>query len=108
VGGLAAGGFRKGDAFAIWSQNVPEYAVALNGAALAGGVVTTINPPYNAIELAHQLRDAGARVLVTAPRSIDTALRAAKSAGVKDVYVFGRAEGAVPLPRPDKPRAGKP
>jgi PAS domain S-box-containing protein len=95
--GLALRGFGAGDVFAIWSPNVPEYAVALYGATLAGGVVTTINPLYNAIELAHQLRDAGARALVTAPQSINMALRAAKSAGVEDVYVFGRADGALPF-----------
>ena len=42
--GLAARGFKKGDVFAIYSPNCPEYAVAFHAVALAGGIVTTINP----------------------------------------------------------------
>ena len=62
AGGLAARGFGRGDVLAIWSPNVPEYATAAYGAGLAGGIVTTINPLYNAIEVVHQLRDSGARL----------------------------------------------
>jgi PAS domain S-box-containing protein len=95
--GLASSGFGKGDVLAIWSPNLPEYPVAFYGAALAGGAVTTINPLFNAIELAHQLRDAGARTLITSPPCIETARRAAASAGVTNLYVFGEAEGAAPF-----------
>ena len=43
---LAARGFAKGDRFAIFCPNLPEYAIAFHGAALAGGVVTC-SPPTN-------------------------------------------------------------
>ena len=46
AGGLAARGFGKGDVFAIYSPNIPEYAVIFHGVTLAGGTVTTINPTY--------------------------------------------------------------
>ena len=46
--GLAARGFTKGDVFAIYSPNLPEYAVAFFGIAAAGGISTTINPTYTA------------------------------------------------------------
>jgi PAS domain S-box-containing protein len=95
--GLAARGFGRGDVLAVWSPNLLEYAAVVYGAGLAGGVVTTINPLYNAIELAHQLRDARARVLVAAPQFAGTALQAAESAAVRDVFVFGEARGAEPL-----------
>ncbi len=39
--GLSARGFRKGDVFAIYSPNLPEYAIALHAVSLLGGVVTT-------------------------------------------------------------------
>ena len=42
--GLAARGFRKGDVFAIYSPNVPEYAVAFHAVSLLGGINTTISP----------------------------------------------------------------
>jgi PAS domain S-box-containing protein len=95
--GLAARGFGKGDVLAIWSPNVLEYAVAAYAAGLAGGIVTTINPLYNAIELVHQLRDSGARVLVVAPQFAETAAAASGSARVRDVFVFGEADGGEPF-----------
>ena len=41
--------------FAIYSPNVPEYAVAFHAVSLLGGINTTINPLYTATELAQQL-----------------------------------------------------
>src|SRR5688572_3670988 len=41
--GLARRGFRKGDVLAIFSPNLPEYAVAFHAVAMLGGVCTTIN-----------------------------------------------------------------
>src|SRR5216683_5314255 len=67
--GLAKRGFGKGDVLAIYCPNLPEYAIVFLGVAMAGGINTTVNPLYTADELANQLRDSGARFLVTAPRS---------------------------------------
>src|SRR5207244_13651036 len=62
---LSRRGFRKNDVFAIYSPNLPEYAVAFHAVSLIGGVVTTINPQYTASELSRQLEDAHAQYLVT-------------------------------------------
>ena len=56
-------GLRKGDRVGIYSPNLPEYAPAFHGVALAGGVVTTLNPLYREREVVHQLSDAGATAL---------------------------------------------
>jgi len=95
--GLAARGLAKGDVFAHYSPNVPEYAVAFYGVAAAGGVNTTVNPLYTADELAHQLDDAGARFLLTVPPFLDKASQAAARSGVEEVFVLGQAEGATPF-----------
>lgn len=95
--GLARRGFSKGDVFAIFSPNVPEYAVAWHGVALAGGVNTTINPLYTPEELAFQLNDAGAVYLLTIPQFLDRALEAARQSAIKEVFVLGEAEGATPF-----------
>ena len=95
--GLQARGFEKGDTFAIFLPNVPEYAVAFHGAAFAGGVATTINPVYNVDEIEHQLKDAGAKFLVTHPGAVENAVRAAERTGVEEVFVLGEAEGATPV-----------
>ena len=67
--GLAARGFGRGDVLALFSPNLPEYALAVYGAMAAGGAVTTANPLLTPHELAFQLADAGASVLVTVPPS---------------------------------------
>ena len=93
--GLAGRGFGKGDVLAVYMPNVPEYAVAFHGAATAGGKCTTANPLYTANELAHQLSDSSARMVITVPPFLDAALEAAERAGIADqVYVLGEAEGA--------------
>ena len=95
--GLAARGFSKGDVFAIYSPNIPEYAIAFFGVASAGGVNTTINPTYTAKELRHQLLDSGATYLVTIPQFLEAAREAITDTGVKEIFVFGEAEGATPF-----------
>jgi acyl-CoA synthetase (AMP-forming)/AMP-acid ligase II len=42
--GLSRRGFGKGDVFALYCPNLPEYAVAFHGVASLGGINTTINP----------------------------------------------------------------
>jgi acyl-CoA synthetase (AMP-forming)/AMP-acid ligase II len=95
--GLVARGFRKGDVFAIFSPNVPEYAVAFHAVALAGGACTTVNPIYTADELRYQLEDSGARFLVTVPPCLEKAREAARGTRVGEVFVFGEAAGATPF-----------
>ena len=95
--GLAARGFGRGDVFAIYSPNVPEYAAAFFGVSTAGGVVTTMNPLYTAGEVNRQLRDSGARFLLTIPQFLDAATRGAEGTGVEEVFVFGEAAGATPF-----------
>jgi acyl-CoA synthetase (AMP-forming)/AMP-acid ligase II len=92
--GLARRGFRKGDVLAIYSPNLPEYAIIFNAVATLGGVNTTVNPLYTSGELANQLKDSGARFLITAPMFLDKAREAAATAGVTEIFVFGTAEGA--------------
>ena len=95
--GLAARGFTKGDVFAIYSPNLPEYAVAFFGVAAAGGISTTINPTYTATELRRQLQDSSARYLVTIPQFLDTAREAITETGVEEIFVFGDGKGATPF-----------
>jgi len=95
--GLAARGFAHGDVLALYGPNLPEYVLAAYGAMAAGGIVTGANPMLTAEELAGQLADANARLLVTVPPFLERALAAADKAGVQEVLVFGEAEGATPF-----------
>ncbi len=89
AGGLLAAGLERGEVVAILSPNIPEYAIVFHAVALAGGTVTTINPTYTVDEVAFQLRDAGARVLVTIGLFLETATAAAAETGVSEIYVIG-------------------
>jgi acyl-CoA synthetase (AMP-forming)/AMP-acid ligase II len=95
--GLAERGFGKGDVFAHYAPNLPEYAVAFHAVASVGGVSTTVNPLFTADELTVQLRHCGARLLVTVPDQLEKATAAAERAGVEETFVYGEAEGATPF-----------
>jgi acyl-CoA synthetase (AMP-forming)/AMP-acid ligase II len=92
--GLAERGFSKSDVLAIFSPNLPEYAVAFHAVAILGGIVMTINPLYTADELSYQLEDAHAKYLLTVPQLIDRAIEATENSKVKEIFVFGEAQGA--------------
>jgi acyl-CoA synthetase (AMP-forming)/AMP-acid ligase II len=94
--GLEARGFGRGDVLAVYMPNLPEYAVAFHGAASAGGKCTTVNPLYTSNELAQQLEDSGARLLLTVPPFLDAAREAAARTGA-EVFVVGEAEGETPF-----------
>lgn len=92
AGGLAQRGLARGEVVALHSPNLPAYAPLFHGVARAGGVVTTVNPLSTVRELAFQLRDSGARLLVTVGALGDTALEAAREAGLEEVYSLDEAE----------------
>ena len=95
--GLAARGLRPGEVVALFSPNLPEFAIAFHGTSLVGAACTSINPLYTHDELVFQLRHARARFLVTVPELAERAVAAAREAGVEEVYVFGEADGATPF-----------
>ena len=95
--GLSRRGFGKGDVLALWSPNLPEFAVAFHAVALLGGIVTTANPLNTAEEFARQLRDSGATLVVTIPALLPKAREAATDTRVRELFVFGEAEGATPV-----------
>ena len=94
---LAQRGFKKGDVLGIFSVNCPEYGVLFHAVAMLGGINTTLNPLYTAEEAAAQLKNAGAKILVTAPPFIEKAREAAEAAHIEELFVFGEAEGAKPF-----------
>jgi 4-coumarate--CoA ligase len=98
AGGLSARGFGAGQTVALMAPNIPEYCVVFHASAWAGGTVTTINPTYTAHEVNHQLKDAGADLLVTVAMFADTAKEAVKGTAVREIVVIGDApEGLTPL-----------
>ena len=95
--GLAERGIGKGDVVALYMPNLPEYAISFHGVCSAGAVNTTVNPLYTARELAHQLKDSRARLLITVAPFLETAREAAAEAGVDEIYVVGDPGGGTPF-----------
>ncbi|XOV87656.1 MAG: AMP-binding protein [Pseudomonadota bacterium] len=55
VGRALAARFKKGERVAVWAPNIPEWILLEFGAGLAGVVLVTVNPAYQAQELKYVL-----------------------------------------------------
>ncbi|MEV4946326.1 4-coumarate--CoA ligase family protein [Streptomyces sp. NPDC053755] len=92
--GLAEAGVRKGDVLALHSPNTVLFPVAFYAATRAGASVTTVHPLATPEEFAKQLRDSGARWIVTVSPLLGPARRAAELAGgIEEVLVCDTASG---------------
>ncbi|WP_177178607.1 long-chain fatty acid--CoA ligase [Paenibacillus sp. PDC88] len=58
-------GVKKGDRVAIMLPNCPQVVIAYYGTLLIGGVAVMTNPLYMERELAHQMKDSGAKIIIT-------------------------------------------
>ena len=67
------------------------------GITALGGVATTLNPTFTEKEIAYQLKDSGAKYILTVPAIADKAKQAAEEVGIKQVFVIGEADGCEPL-----------
>ncbi|GKT50352.1 4-coumarate--CoA ligase-like 7 [Colletotrichum spaethianum] len=104
--GLQAAGLKPGDRVLLFSGNNLFFPVIFLGVLMAGGIFTGANPGFVTRELAHQLRDSGARFMVAAEGSLDTALEAAKEVSIpaSNVFVF---DTTIPSSsKPEKPVQG--
>ena len=93
--GLAELGIRKGDVVALCSPNSPEFAVVFHAVARLGAIVTTANPANTRQELAFQLNDAGAKLLITTAALLEKARAAVEEWGRPiEVITIDDAPGA--------------
>ncbi|KAI9900781.1 hypothetical protein N3K66_005043 [Trichothecium roseum] len=86
--GLVKHGLEPGDRVLVSAGNSIYFPPLMLGIWMAGGVFTGANPGYVSRELAHQLRDSQARIMIAAEASLGVALEAAKLAGVESSNVF--------------------
>ena len=62
----------KGDRVGILAPNCAEFVISFYGIVKAGAVVTTVNSGYREREIAHQLNDGGAEILIVHPALLET------------------------------------
>ncbi|KAL5389743.1 hypothetical protein DPSP01_002235 [Paraphaeosphaeria sporulosa] len=74
--------WQKGDVLALYTTNCIDTPAITWGCHWAGGVLSPANPAYTVDELAFQLKDAGAKAIVTQMAFIKNAQEAAAKVGI--------------------------
>ncbi|AVO46143.1 acyl-CoA synthetase [Phreatobacter cathodiphilus] len=91
-------GVRKGDRVAVFLSNCPQFLVAFYGILKLGAVHVPVNPMFKAPELAYELTDTGATVLLALDQLWDTVAEVLPKTSVKHVIVTSLAEAAPAVP----------
>lgn len=76
--------WKKNDVLAIYSPNCIDTPAVLWGTHWAGGIVSPANPGYTVDELVFQLKDCGAKALVTQKAYLKNAVAACKKVGIEE------------------------
>ncbi|BBX17555.1 4-coumarate--CoA ligase family protein [Mycolicibacterium duvalii] len=84
AGALAARGVGVGEVVGLLAPNSSAFAVAFHGILRSGATATTVNALFTANDIAKQLKDAGARMLVTVTPLLEQAKSGAAAAGIAD------------------------
>ena len=92
---LASLGVRKGDRVAVFMQNCPQYHFVFYGILKLGAVYTAISPMSKSFELAHQLKDSGARVIIAQDQVMGLA-REARDTGLVDHLIVTSLADTLP------------
>ena len=103
--GLEAAGIRPGDFVALQLPNIPQFLIAYFGILKAGAVAVPLNVMLKPPEIAFQLSDSAATLLITWAGILADAVQGAAAAGVSAVYAVGHQ---APPPRPAEPVSGEP
>jgi acyl-CoA synthetase (AMP-forming)/AMP-acid ligase II len=93
--GLAWRGLQPGDAVGVYVPDAACYVLAVHAIRAAGGVPSPVAAGLTVPEIAAQLGDCGARLLLTGPPLEAVAQAAAERSLVRQVISFGDADGTV-------------
>lgn len=89
AGALAAAGVQPGEPVALYAFNGIPFAVAFFGILKAGGAVAAVNPLFTSREVAEQLVDVGARVIIAEAGLYATFQEARSYTQVQQAFVAG-------------------
>jgi len=90
-------GLKKGDIVGINLPNLPAYYIGLLGIQKAGCVLTGVSPLLTAEELNHQLKDSGAKVLVTLDALYPRVIKGIGGTELKAIVFTGIADYLSPV-----------
>jgi acyl-CoA synthetase (AMP-forming)/AMP-acid ligase II len=95
--GLVRRGMRPGDVAGVYVPDAACYVLAGHAVRAAGGIPSPVRLGAPVAEMAGQLTDSGARVLLTVPALVGPALEAADRSWVRQVIAFGEVAGTIPF-----------
>ncbi|KAK5697136.1 hypothetical protein LTR17_024000 [Elasticomyces elasticus] len=84
--------WKKGDVLGVYSPNCIDTPSITWGCHFAGGVVSPANPGYTVDELAFQLKDSGAKALVTQVPQLEIAVQACREVGIPEDQIIVMGE----------------
>ncbi len=91
---LALLGVARHDRVAVYLEKRFETVAALWGTSVAGGVFVPVNPLLKGKQVAHVVRDSGARVLVTSPGRLAAVRDHLAGTGLTTVLLVDQPDGA--------------
>ena len=95
--GLSRRGLREADTAGIFVDDAASHAVAVHAVRTAGAIAVPVRPAQSAADIAAQLKERRARLLITSAGLAEVAIQAAERSWVRQVYAFGEAEGTTPF-----------
>lgn len=95
--GLAWRGLRPRDVVGVYVPDVATYVLACHAIRAAGGIPCPVSPELSVPEVAGQLADCGARMLLTAQPLATAGLAAADRSWVRQVISFCNAPATTPF-----------
>ena len=94
---LKKSGLKPGDTVGVNLPNIPAYYLSILGTQKAGCVLTGVSPLLQSAELEYQLKDSGAKLLVTLDALFDRVKAVVPQTGVQTVAVASIADFLSPL-----------
>ncbi|QPC47167.1 AMP-binding protein [Mangrovibacillus cuniculi] len=95
---LVDSGIKQGDRVAIMLPNCPQSIISYYGILYAGGIVVQMNPLYVEREIEYQLKDAGAKAIITLDILYPRVMSVKAQTDVKQVIVTG-IKDYLPFPK---------
>lgn len=95
---LSSFGLRKGDRVSLFLENSPQFIISYFAVLRAGGVVVAANPMFKEEELAYEIRDAGAKVLIAQDVLYARARGIRAEAGLTRILLTSYADYLPPQP----------
>lgn len=91
-------GIQKGDRVAIMLPNCPQNVIGYYGILYAGGIVVQTNPLYTEREIAYQMKDSGAKAILSLDILFPRISKVIKETNIENIIITG-IKDYLPFPK---------